>query len=242
MNLEEVLHFRRSVRLYDKNKPIDTAKVKHCLELATLAPNSSNMQLWEFYHITNETTLKRLSHACLDQSAATTASQMVVFVTRQDLHRKRASEILKFEYENILKNSPPEKHKSRMAERRKYFKLVMPFLYTRFFGIPGLVRKMISFVIGFFRPMVRYVSENDVRIVVHKSCGLAAQTFMIAMANEGYDTCPMEGFDARRVKKILNLSGRAEINMIISCGIRKDNLGIRGERFRIPFNKVYKEI
>lgn len=38
MNLEEVLNFRRSVRRYDKNKPIDPEKVKHCLELATLAP------------------------------------------------------------------------------------------------------------------------------------------------------------------------------------------------------------
>ena len=52
MNLDEVLHQRRSVRVYDKEKPIDTEKVKHCLELATLAPNSSDMQLWEFYHIT----------------------------------------------------------------------------------------------------------------------------------------------------------------------------------------------
>ena len=44
MNLDEVLHQRRSVRVYDKEKPIDTEKVKHCLELATLAPNSSDMQ------------------------------------------------------------------------------------------------------------------------------------------------------------------------------------------------------
>ena len=31
MNLEEVLNFRRSVRRYDKNKPIDPEKVKHWL-------------------------------------------------------------------------------------------------------------------------------------------------------------------------------------------------------------------
>lgn len=31
MNLEEVLNFRRSVRRYDKNKPIDPEKVKHVL-------------------------------------------------------------------------------------------------------------------------------------------------------------------------------------------------------------------
>ena len=41
MNLEEVLNYRRSVRVFDKEKQIDPEKVKHCLELATLAPNSS---------------------------------------------------------------------------------------------------------------------------------------------------------------------------------------------------------
>ena len=52
MNLDEVLHHRRSVRVYDKEKPIDTEKVKHCLELATLAPNSSrNMR--DSYSILN---------------------------------------------------------------------------------------------------------------------------------------------------------------------------------------------
>ena len=45
MNLDEVLNYRRSVRVYDKEKKIDTERVKHCLELATLALNSSNMQL-----------------------------------------------------------------------------------------------------------------------------------------------------------------------------------------------------
>ena len=35
------------------------------------------------------------------------------------------------------------------------------------------------------------------RVTAHKSCALAAQTFMIAMANEGYDTCPLEGLDMR---------------------------------------------
>ena len=38
MNLEEVLNFRRSVRRYDKNKPIDPEKVKHCLELNGFSP------------------------------------------------------------------------------------------------------------------------------------------------------------------------------------------------------------
>lgn len=83
MNLEEVLHFRRSVRFYDpENKP-DPAKVKHCLELSTLAPSSSNMQLYEFYHIMDPQVIQKLAVASLNQSAVSTAPQLVVFVTRQ---------------------------------------------------------------------------------------------------------------------------------------------------------------
>ena len=78
------------------------------------------------------------------------------------------------------------------------------------------------------------------RIVAHKSAGLAAQTFMLGMAAEGYDTCPMEGFDSLRVKKILNLPFGSEINMIISCGIRKPE-GVYGDRYRVPFEEVYKK-
>ncbi len=242
MNLEQILNFRRSVRVYDENKPINPEVVKHCIELATLAPTSSNMQLWEFYHITDKETLAKISKACFDQKAAKTAMEMVVFVTRQDLHRKRAKAVLEFEKTNIRTYSPPDRQQKRLKDRYLYYGKVMPFIYTRFFGILGFFRKMVSYSVGLFRPMMYQLSESDMRVVVHKTCGLAAQTFMIAMAEQGYDTCPMEGFDSRRVKNILKLPYGAEINMVISCGIRKGNEGIWGERFRVPFDEVYKRI
>ena len=216
MNLQEVLEFRRSVRVYDEAQKIDTEVVKKCLALSTLAPSSSNMQLYEFYHITHPETLKKLSVACLDQTAASTAQELVVFVVRQDLYKKRSQEVLSFERENIRRNSPAERQEKRIKDREMYYGKIIPFLYARFFGVLGFVRKLIAVPVSFFRPMVLQVSENDARIVAHKSCGLAAQTFMIAMANEEYDTCPMEGFDSKRVKNILNLPSSAEINMVIS--------------------------
>ena len=79
MNLNEVLHYRRSVRAYDRTKLIDPERIKHYLELATLAPNSSDMQLWEFYHITQPELLAKVSRACLDQKATSTASQYSCF-------------------------------------------------------------------------------------------------------------------------------------------------------------------
>ena len=52
----------------------------------------------------------------------------------------------------------------------------MPFVYARFCGILGLFRVLLANVISIFRPMMLEVSEGDVRVVVHKSCALAAQT------------------------------------------------------------------
>jgi len=240
MTLEKIINYRRSVRHY-KDLPIDSEKVKHCIELATLAPNSSNMQLWEFYHITNPEILKKLSIACLNQESATTAQQMVVFVTRQDLYRKRAKKMIELETQNVLKNSPKEKHDKRIKSWNMYYGYVMPFLYIRFLGILGIVRKIIVNIIGIFRTITYQVSENDMRVVVHKTCALAAQTFMLAMANESYDTCPMEGLNSRKVKRILKLPYGAQINMVVSCGIR-DEKGVWGDRMRIPFNEVYQRI
>lgn len=242
MNLAAVLDFRRSVRVFDKEKPLDTAKVKACIALATLAPNSSNMQLWEFYHITSPELLHKISYACLDQTAASTASQVVVFVTRQDLHRKRAKFVLDFERGNIERNSPKERQERRIKDRELYYGKVMPLLYTQFFGLLGFFRVIIASVVGLFRTITREVSESDVHVVVHKSMALAAQTFMIAMANEGYDTCPLEGFDSKVLKKALNLPSGAAVNMVVACGIRKGNEGIWGERCRVPFDEVYHQL
>lgn len=239
MNLEETLNFRRAVRVFDKDKPIDPEKVKHCLELAALAPSSSNMQLWEFYHITQPEKMAGISEACLGQTATATAAEIVVFVTRQDLYRKRAKFVLDFERGNVRRNSPEERQAKRIKDRELYYGKLMPFLYARFFGILGLFRVLLANVIGLFRPIVREVSECDMRITVNKSCALAAQTFMIAMANEKYDTCPLEGFDSKRIKKLLKLPSGAGINMVIPCGIRNGEKGIWGERCRLPFDSIY---
>jgi nitroreductase len=57
-------------------------------------------------------------------------------------------------------------------------------------------------------------------------------TFMLAMKAAGYDTCPMEGFDSKRVSKLHNLPSGAEISMIIGCGKGLPE-GIYGKRFRV---------
>ena len=238
--VSEAIHYRRSVRIYDPEKTIDTAIVKKCIEQATLAPNSSNMQLWEFYHITSKDTIQKIAPFCFNQNAARTAQQLVVFVTRKDLWRKRAQANL-----DMLDTLFPPKPKSEQSNREKvsrnYYGKLIPFTYSDFLGIFGLLKYLMILITGLFRPIYREVRRSDMRVVVHKTCALAAENFMLSMAAEGYDTCPMEGSDTWRVKRLLGLPLRAEVNMIVSCGIRKPE-GVYGERFRVPFEEVYKEV
>ncbi|MEM6685505.1 MAG: nitroreductase family protein [Bacteroidota bacterium] len=236
----EAIHYRRSVRVFDPAIALDDEKVKQCIQNAVLAPTSSNLQLWEFYHVTDATTLEKLKVACLGQNAAKTAKQLVVVVTRKDKWRQRAQANIKF-YEHLFGNKPKEEYSRREKFAINYYKKLIPTIYPDFLGIYGWLKYAVFNCIGLFRPIYRQVRLSDLRIVAHKSAGLAAQNFMISMAAIGYDTCPMEGSDTLRVKQILKLPRGAEINMVIGCGVRSEN-GIYGPQFRVPFDITYTKV
>jgi nitroreductase len=235
--VSDAIEYRRSVRVFS-DQDLDSEIVKKCLYNASLAPNSSNLQLWEFVHVSDDKILKKLSKACFNQNAAKTAKQLVVIVVRKDLWKKRAN----WNFEVISNQSKNNQISyKRLKQAKAYYKKVIPTLYTDFFGILGMLKSLIFQTIGLFRPTMRQVTSSDLRVVAHKSAGLAAQNFMISMAAIGYDTCPMEGSDTLKVKNILNLPSGSEINMVIGCGIRT-NEGIYGDQLRVPFNEVYTYI
>jgi nitroreductase len=238
--VSEAIAYRRAVRVF-KNNPLDTEKVKQCLKNATLAPTSSNLQLWEFHHITNPEIISKIAYACFNQNAAKTAQQLVVVVTRKDLWRKRAKANLEFIEAGFGKTEMTPQLEKRRKMAHNYYGKLIPITYFDFLGIFGGLKFLVFQVVGLFRPIYRQVRTSDMRMVAHKSAGLAAQNFMNSMAAIGYDTCPMEGSDTLRVKNILNLPYGAEINMILGCGIRHEK-GVYGPRFRIPFEEVYRLI
>lgn len=230
---QSIIDYRRSNRKFDPNFKVEDEIIQRSLERAILSPNSSNMQLWEFYWIHSEEEKKKFGPLCLGQPAATTAQEMVVFVTRQDLWKKRA----KWNYDKIREQIKGEIGKMEQGGLNYYGK-VMPLLYRNDpFGIMALVRRTICFFMGLRKPFMRFGGKADQRVMVHKSCALAAQTFMLSIAAEGLESCPMEGFDQKRVKKALGLPRGAEINMIISVGKGTEE-GIWGPRFRVPYEEV----
>ena len=57
----------------------------------------------------------------------------------------------------------------------------------------------------------------------------------------GFDTCPMEGFDSKRLKKILKIPRKAQICMVIGAG-RRDSKGVYGKQFRFDSKLFIKEV
>jgi nitroreductase len=191
------------------------------------------MQLWEFHWMRSPEALQALVPLCLNQQAARTAKHMIVFVTRIDLWKQRAQ----WNYDRIKSTIEGEPNTLQKGGLNYYGK-VMPLLYRQDpFGLMSLVRRSISFVMGLRKPFFRTGGRSNQRIMVHKSCALAAQTFMLSIAAEGFHSCPMEGFDEKRVKKALNLPRAAEINMIIAVGKGTD-AGVWGPRFRLAGDEV----
>jgi nitroreductase len=51
-----------------------------------------------------------------------------------------------------------------------------------------------------------------------RSCGIAAQTLMLAAKSLGYESCPMDGFDFAEVGKLINLPDDHVIAMFVAIG------------------------
>lgn len=239
MTFKDLVTSRRSVRIFDQEHNFDHNSVKRSLELAILSPNSSNMQTWEFHRVISDGMKKKFIPACMKQSAATTASEMVVFVSRRDKWEQHAD----WNFDIIKKANKGKEDTSQFKRAKQYYTQLMPLFYKQdFLGIRTLIRKAITLFRDIQRkPMMRLTTLADLRVVVHKSTALAAQTFMLSMQNEGYATCPMEGFDENVIKKLLNLPSEAEVTMIVACG-KPTSQGIYAPRTRIPNEEVIFEV
>jgi nitroreductase len=51
-----------------------------------------------------------------------------------------------------------------------------------------------------------------------RSCGIAAQTLMLAAKSMGYDSCPMDGFDFDTVSTLINLPEDHAVCMFVAIG------------------------
>ena len=227
----EIVASRRTVRDFLPD-PVPQAVLDRCLEAARLAPSSSNLQPWEFVVIRDPEVRRAANAACLDQLPAKTAPVLMALVTHRDTWRRNRNEILRvFESRGPLRKS-----------QATYYRKLIPMVYTTGpFGLLGPLKRGISRLLSLFRPTPNFMSRSDIRVMAHKSTALAAATFMLALRAEGYDSCPMEGFDPWRAAKLLGLPRGAEVNMFLAVGRRSDK-GVWWDRVIMPREWAVREL
>ena len=223
---EKVVETRRSIRRFT-DEPVPDEILNRCLDLAMLAPNSCNLQPWEFYIIKDPAVKKKLVHACLDQNAAKTSQALIAVVARTDTWYKHCDE-------NIT--AWPDPKLPKIVE--DFYSKVAKFQYALGpLGILGLFKKGFYSIVGLTRPVPRGpYSRAEMKEWATKSTALAAQTLMLSLRAHGYDSCPMEGFDEKRVRKILALPSKASVIMFVAAGKRSEN-GVYNTRYRFDREK-----
>jgi nitroreductase len=228
-----VVETRRSVRVYTED-PVPEEVMRECLKLSLLAPNSSNLQPWEFFWVRTPEKKQKLVEYCLSQPAARTAAELVVAVARPDYWKPNHQRMMKiFE----------EQGKLNTKAAYWYYKKIVPLAYTQgFLSLLGLGKRIFLFFRAMGQPLPRGpVSHADMKLWAQKSTALACENLMLALRAYDFDSCPMEGMDPVRIKKLLNLPARAGICMVISAGKRAEN-GVYGKRIRFDESLFLHEV
>ncbi len=69
-----------------------------------------------------------------------------------------------------------------------------------------------------------------------RSCGLMAQTLMLAARGKGLDSCPMDGFDFDAVAKLIRLPANHVIGLMVAIG--KQTIEPKPRIGKLPFDEV----
>ena len=223
MDFFEVVQARRAVRKFTK-KPVPPEVIEKALDAAMLAPNSSNMQTWQFYWIQSPDKRAKLVEACMSQAAARGAQELIVCVANPLLWKKVNPEIVAF-----------ARGVNAHPIITGYYEKFIPMIYGMWGlrWIIGPAYKLGRHILGWFRPVERGpTSFRDLQNVSVKSLAMAGENFLLAIVAQGFAGCPMEGIDSVRVKKLLGLGRESRIGMVIAVGEADPTRGTWGPRFR----------
>ena len=140
MDFFDLVNKRRSVRKFTKTK-VSEAVMRKCLKASLLAPNSSNLQPWEFYWIRTPEKKDQIVEACFSQNAAKTAQEIVVAVSRIDTWKRNRDLILE-DYKKRNKLIPIV---------NKYYQKIIPFAYVHDrLGFLGVIKRVIYIFLNIF--------------------------------------------------------------------------------------------
>jgi nitroreductase len=222
---------RRAVRDFD-GAPLPDDDVRAVLEAATLAPSSGNLQPYQLHWVRDPEQKRLVAAACEAQRAALSASTLIVVVANPRLGQRTLA--LQGEYvarAPALDAKAKAYHGAQLRRFRVFLRIAPLLLWQPFAQLLALVDPLYSLL---------PIGPSGIRNWAARSGIYAAQTLLLAAAARQLDSCPMEGFNAGRVRKALGLARGSVIPIVIALGRRRADARVE-PRWRRPVSEVVVE-
>ena len=217
---------RRSVRRFEPNKDIPSHVLKDIYETTLTSPSGFNLQPTQVIMVTCQNVKDELAnHAMLGMGniyRTKDASAIAVFCSDLQSYNGRLQRIQSLEQSNS----------SRDVNYLAMLPVASTFLTT---GNP--LASMVADQLSKHQPMPTLESQE---VWSCKNTALLIQTYVYAVQSHGLQTCIMEGYDARRVKEILNIPhDRYAVPMVVATGYEYQEDIPSKKTLRLPMEEVF---
>ena len=218
---------RRAIKVFEP-VPIPLPVREQILSAASVAPSSFNSQPYLFYWVESPDSKKAVALLCVGQKPAATASALVVAVADLEGLARTAEKQLDW----MRQSGFTEK---KISDQEMKAKIGRWIFAPGWFGLFGALKWAIFRLLNVFKTMgMPPTSRRSQFKWATKSTSLACENLMIAAEALELNTCPMEGFDGRRLSRFLGLSPKYhEIVMVIAIG-KKSTRHIEEPQWRRP--------
>jgi nitroreductase len=212
----EAIFRRRAVKVFEP-VVIPQAQRELILDAARLAPSSFNTQPYRLYWVESPPAKERAAQLCMSQSPARTASALVVAVA--DIGSGASTTQGYLEWMRQRGFSP-----QKISDYERKARFGRWLFIQGWFGVLGMLKWIVLRMVNLWMIMgMPPVSRQGLFKWATKNTSLACENLMIAAEALGFNTCPMEGFDGRRLSKFLGLRSQYhEIVMVIAIGKKSD--------------------
>jgi len=193
----DAYHFRHATKEFDPEKKISESDMRFILETGRLSPSSFGTEPWKFLVIENLELLDKIKQTSWGAyTKIPAASHFVILLARTKLDTAYDSAYLKDQFTNVSK-LPAE-------------------------VIPKMMERIEAFQKDDFRLL-----DNDRALFdwASKQTYLALGNMMTAAAQIGIDSCPIEGFNMKKMNHLLEEEGLLEdghlgISVMVAFGYR----------------------
>ncbi len=220
----EGLASRRRATRHFLQQPLERELIERLLRISQWAPSGYNLQPTRFVVIADPSIRLRIRRACMNQQPIKEAPIVIVFAgdhrafarLGETLNSDLAAAAITPEYANFLR------------------RIVRLMFKQGPLGINWLWKATLIPIARIFVPIPQMMAVHK-RFWLAKQVMLCAMNFMLAAEAAGLGTVPMEGFDAGRLRRSLDLPRSWEPILVVPVGYAKT---APARKTRLPLQRV----